>query len=75
MGLFWRLLNPLLPWGLQRRPDDKKSRPEESELYLVEGGRRLSGGVVFEKVRLENDADSARELTELRRRIGENSLG
>jgi len=35
----------------------------------------LSGAELFEKVRLDNDAESARELTEFRRRIGENALG
>ena len=75
MGLFWRLLNPLLPWGLQRQSDDRKHRPEEPQLYTVKEGRHLSGAELFEKVRLDNDAESARELTEFRRRIGENALG
>lgn len=75
MDLFWRLLNPILPWALQRRPDDEKFRPDELDLHVVDGGRHLSGAELFKKVRLENDAESAREVIEFQRRIGEKSSG
>ncbi len=73
MDLFWRLLNPLLPWGLQRGSDDRKPRNQASEMHIVEGERRLNGAELFRKVRLENDAESAREMIEFQRRIGEKS--
>ena len=55
--------------------DDRKPRNKEPDICIVEGERHLSGAELFKKVRLENDAESARELIEFQRRIGENSLG
>lgn len=75
MDLFWRLLNPFLPWGLQRSPATKASLDNEPDINVVEGGRHLSGAELYKKVALENDAESARELIEFRRRIAENTPG